>query len=91
MEDPETHWMDSGEKIGMTMGEFVGLCIDGGQEDVCIVRVLNTTDDDEIGEFIMTLEVQLVPMKNFSEIAEKEGVTRVMDRLNAAIEKGLVT
>jgi hypothetical protein len=90
-EEKHESWLESGKWAGMTLGELVSNMIDGGGgDDVPFVRVTEQTERNDQGEYIMQMEIRLVPNGQVIEEAAKIGCNLFHNRLIEAINKGLV-
>lgn len=83
-------WMDSGAWAAFSLGEFLRLLVDGGPNDVVMMRVVKNYPPDENGGFVMAAEIQLVPNGQVKTHARAIGCVKFHNDLITLIERGLV-
>ena len=79
-----------GDWIGTTLGFFISLLIDAGNDPAVIFRVAKDSEVDESGQFIRDIEVMVLPNGYVGAALKKMGVNRVHKTLAALIEAGIV-
>jgi len=79
-----------GEWTGATLGFFISLLVDAGDDPAVIFRVAKDSEADESGQFIRDIEVMVLPNGYVGAALEKMGVERVHKTLAALIEAGIV-
>ena len=78
---------DDGNWYAVTLGHFICLLVDAGQDPAVVFRVIEDGPVSE-GVFIWTMEVTLVPDGHVLEAAKRcKGVHKI---LKALLEKGVV-
>ena len=79
---------DDGNWYAVTLGFFIGLLVDAGQDPAVMFRVVDDSPPDEKGTFVRTLNVIMLPDGYVAEAAKRcKGVHKV---LKALLEKGVV-
>jgi hypothetical protein len=78
---------DDGQWYTVTLGHFIGLLVDAGQDVAVKFRVLGDSEPNEGGAFVRHMEMFLLP--NGYVVGAAQG-DRVHKTLMALIEKGLV-
>lgn len=87
MKDHE-HSYDDGNWYASTLGHFVGLLIDAGQDPAVCFRVVKDSESDDDGKFIRHIEVLMLPDGYVSEgILGCRGVHKT---LTALLEAGVI-
>ena len=80
--------LDSGERILLSMGDFVSLLIDGGTDHIVFKVIEDNGLDDTT--FHLKLEVDVVPEKHILDFCDNEDVQKVYGRIFEAIERGII-
>jgi len=88
--DGEVVNYDDGRWYAGTLGHFVGLLIDAGQDPAALFRVVED-EPAEDGVFVRRLEVVLVPDGHVLEQMHRHGVERAHKTLAAMMSAGKVT
>ena len=79
---------DDGNWYAVTLGFFIGLLVDAGQDPAVMFRVVDDSPPDEKGTFVRTLKVIMLPDGYVAEGARKcKGIHKT---LIALLEKGIV-
>ena len=80
-----------GQATAVTLGHFIGLLVDAGQDPAVIFRVIYDTPPDENGQFVRKLEVVMVPDGHVVEEMKAQGVRRIHKVLRALLDAGKVS
>jgi hypothetical protein len=78
---------DDGTWYTVTLGHFIGLLVDAGQDPAVSFRVVEDSQPDENGKFCRKMEIVLLP-DGYVKAAASRG--RTHSTLVALIEAGLV-
>ena len=81
---------DDGQTYAVTLGHFVGLLIDAGQDPAVIFRVVMDGPHDENGCFVRKLEVLMVPDGHVESEIVRQRTDRIHKTLKALLEAGVV-
>ena len=81
------HYND-GQLYAVTLGHFIGLLVDAGNDPCVVFRVVADTPVDKDGKFLRKIELTLVP-DGYVGAAIKES-DRVHKTLKALYERGVV-
>jgi len=79
---------DDGNWYAMTLGEFIGLLVDAGQDPAVVFRVVDDSESDEDGKVVRKLEVVLLPDGYVAHAAKQ--CAGVHKTLRLLIEGGVV-
>ena len=84
----DEHSYDDGNWYASTLGHFIGLLVDAGQDPAVCFRVAADSDPDDDGQFIRHIEVLMLPDGYVGEgILGCHGVHKT---LKALLEAGVV-
>lgn len=79
---------DDGQFYTVTLGHFIGLLVDAGQDPAVCFRVIGDETPDENGKFIRRMELFLLPNGYVAEFAQvSHGVHKT---LKAFLDAGVV-
>ena len=79
---------DDGNFYTVSLGHFIGLLVDAGQDPAVCFRVIGDETPDKDGKFIRRMELFLLPNGYVTEFAKSsKGVHKILATL---IESGLV-
>lgn len=79
---------DDGNWYAVTLGHFIGLLVDAGQDPAVVFRVSEDSEVDENGKFVRRMEIVILP-DGYVRVAARQA-HRVHKTLAALLEKGLV-
>jgi len=79
-----------GEWIGSTLGFFISLLVDAGDDPAVIFRVAKDSEADSDGRFVRDIEVLVLPNGYVRSALKKLSVERVHKTLVRLIEAGIV-
>lgn len=80
---------DDGNWHGMTLGHFISLLVDAGDNDVAVaMRVVADTPSDKDGHFTRHMEMALIPNGSVVRTLEHGKVFSVHKTLKALIDAG---
>jgi len=80
-----------GQTYAVTLGHFIGLLVDAGQDPAVIFRVVYDAPPDETGQFVRKIEMVLVPDGHVIEEMKVQGVRRIHKVLRALLDAGEVS
>ena len=80
---------DDGNWYAVTLGHFIGLLVDAGQDPAVQFRVVKDTEPDKNGKFLRKIELVLLPDGYVLE-GVKESY-RIHKTLKALLEAGLIS
>ena len=80
---------DDGNWYAVTLGHFIGLLVDAGQDPAVRFRVVEDTKPDENGKFLRRIEFVLLPDGYVTDGAKRS--SRVHKTLKALLEAGVIT
>ena len=87
MKDRKQYY-DDGKCYATTLGHFIGLLVDAGQDPAVCFRVVADSQPDEEGKFVRRIEVLMLPDGYVTEaVSECHGVHKT---LRALLEAGVV-
>jgi hypothetical protein len=79
---------DDGQWYAVTLGHFIGLLVDAGQDPAVCFRVAKDFEVDADGKFVRKIEMYLLPNGHIAQYAKScKGIHKT---LAALIEAGLV-
>ena len=81
---------DDGNWYGVTLGHFISLLVDAGQDPAVAFRVIEDGERDEAGQFTRRIEMILIPDGRVRDELQAMGVERIHKTLAALVEKGVV-
>jgi len=81
---------DDGNWFGVTLGHFIGLLVDAGQDPVVAFRVIEDGKPDDAGQFARRIEMVLIPDGHVRDEFQTIGVERIHKTLAALMERGVV-
>jgi len=82
---------DNGQAYAVTLGEFISILVDAGQDPAVIFRVVEDGPPDETGGFVRKFEVIMVPDGHVIEEMKVQGVHRIHKVLRALLDAGKVS
>lgn len=86
---PEPNYAD-GNWYAMTLGQFIGLLVDAGQDPAVLFRVTANGIPDGDGHFARTIVVTLLPNGYVKPAIGAHGCKRVHKTLDAMLKTGVV-
>ncbi|MBC8508876.1 MAG: hypothetical protein H8D34_28810 [Chloroflexi bacterium] len=88
-EDEITRY-DDGNWYASTLGHFIGLLVDAGQDPAVCFRVIEDYEADSEGRFSRKIEMILIPNGHVGRIIVSTETKRVHKVLAKLMEKGIV-
>ena len=89
MKDFETAY-DDGQIYAVTLGHFVGLLVDAGQDPAVIFRVIEDGPSDKNGAFVRKIELIMVPNGHVEQEIVRQRADRIHKTLKALLDAGVV-
>lgn len=78
----DTYYYDDGNWYASTLGHFIGLLVDAGQDPAVCFRVVSETMPDDKGTFIRRIELVMLPDGYVREHASKcHGIHKTLKAL----------
>lgn len=85
---------DDGRWTASTLGFFIGLLVDTGQDPAVCFRVVEDSEPDEKGRFIRHYDLLTLPngyvYKGISQCYGPQGKTRIHKVLRAFLDEGVI-